>query len=294
MSRLKTVGSLCLVALVVLSGCAAFESGDSGTPAATSDTDAPATGQSDEQTATQTQTPEPTPESIDHPTGWNESGIADGLEAYHAHYEALYTYNSFTRIERSPYLEPHQTLSSIGRYDQDAKLLDIAYNVTENGSTIMEQGEYQSEKQYYFMNGTDSRNYEHAERYSYDSYMKHRTNRPYARSGPVYYAVSDVYYDGAERIVRDGETMFEYQSNELQPNGTLSFVPPVLGETTAEEFSMTTIVDGDGMIRQIEYEITYTIAGRGTFTRTGSLEFTKLDDTTVNEPDWLDEAKAAS
>lgn len=233
-----------------------------------------------------------TPKEISHPPGWNESGVEDFFEAYDQHYSALYTYDSFTRTKKWTYFDPGQTLTSVGRFDQSAEQLHWNTTVTDSGTQIRHSEQYQKGDELILSNRTGSPTYNTTNRYSFDTYMKFMTNKRLARSGPVTYALDSVQYTDSERVVHEGQTMFRYQSTELQNGSKIDVIPPMVSESTVDDFNMTTLVDSDGLIRSTEYEITYTTSEGETHTRTGMYRLNATDETGVEEPGWVEEAKA--
>lgn len=253
-----------------------------GTETTTAGTQAP----NDPTTTTQLSTPK----EIDHPPGWNESGVENFFEAYERHYSALYSYDSFTRTKEWTFLEPGQTLTSVGRIDQSSKQLHWNTTVTDSGTRILHEEEYQANDALYLSNRTGTPTYNSTNRYSFDTYMKFMTNKRLARSGPVYYALDSVQYTDSERVVHEGQTMFRYQSTELQNGSKIDVIPPMVSESTVDDFNMTTLVDSDGLIRSTEYEVTYTTSEGETHTKTGMYRLNATDETAVEEPGWVEEA----
>jgi hypothetical protein len=230
--------------------------------------------------------------SIEYPVGWNESGVEAPMKAYSQHYSALFSYDSFTRTENWTFFEPGQTLTSVGRVDQTTKQAHWTQTVTDSGAQILHQELYQKDHRLYITNRSQPPTYNSTNRYSFQTYTEFRVNKPLARSGPVLYALTNVRYGDAERITRNGETLFRYKSTTLRENNTIDMVPVSVFESTVNEFSMTTVVDSDGLIRSSTYSITYTTKQGKTYTRTGSIRFDGLNSTTVSEPAWVEEARA--
>lgn len=284
------------IAMMAVAGCSGgpFAS-DSITTTTSTDSGAKTvqtttTAQSEPKTQTRIRT-QSKPKEIERPPGWNESGVADRLKAYNQHYSALYSYDSFTRTERWTYLEPGQTLTIVGKFNQSAKRLHRNITVTESGTQILHEEEYQEDSTLYVSNRFDPPTYNSTNRYSFDTYMKFRTNRRLAKSGPVQYMFNDVRYNGSERVTRDGKTLFRYYSSELLEQGKIDMIPSAVSETTVNNFTMTTLVDSDGFIRTSEYEITYTTGKGETYTRTGMIRFNGTNVTTVTEPGWVEAAR---
>lgn len=291
-----------VVLLVVISGCSGMDlSGDSSTaPSSTATVDTEST----EPVTTTTQPTSPDP-AVERPSGWNETGVEEFFTAYNQHYETLYSYDNFTRVSNWTFLEPGQYLHRVATIDQSSKQQHWNTTVIDSGEQVGHDEKYQKGTMLYLAtlsnsplynstNGPDTPRYNSTDRYSFDTYMKFETNRRAAKGSPLQWALSSVQYTDSERVVYDGETMFRYQSTQLYNESfdKLDFLPPMVENTTVEEFNMTTIVDSDGMIRSSEYEITYTTGGGKTHTRTGMVRFDP-GETTVTEPAWVAEAKAS-
>jgi hypothetical protein len=248
--------------------------------------------QATETTETATTAQNTDQKSIEYPVGWNASGVEEPLKAYDQHYSALFSYDSFTRTENWTFLEPGQTLTLVGRVDQTTKQAHWDQTVTDSGTQILHQELYQKGHKLYTINWSQPPTYNSTNRYSFQTYTEFRVNKRLARSGPVMYALTNVRYSDAERITRNGETLFRYESTTLRENSTIDMVPVSAFESTVNEFSMTTVVDSDGLIRSSTYSITYTTKQGKTYTRTGSIRFDGLNSTTVTEPAWVEEARA--
>lgn len=288
----RTFIAIFVVLLVGLAGCSGVN------PFADSSTDPPSTAppapeSTDRPGSTTTQPISPDP-NVERPAGWNETGVSDAMKAYDQHYSSLYSYTNFTREENWTFLEPRQFLHSVARIDQSSKQQHWNTTVTDSGTQLYYQEEYQKGNMLYLTNRSDPPTYNSTDRYTFDTYMDFKMNRRLGKSGPVYYAVWSATYSESERVMYDGETMFRYRSTELRNQSIhkLDFLPPIAGNMTVTEFNMTTIVDSDGLIRRGQYEITYTTEAGETYTRTGLIRF-DVGETTVSEPAWVEEAKSS-
>lgn len=288
---------LLTIALMAVAGCSGGPSANDApnTETTTLDTEATTQPVATTQTGTQTQSRTQTePKKIAYPPGWNESGVGDVLKAYEQHYSVLYSYDSFTRTERWTYLEPGQTLTVVGKVNQSAKRLHWNSTVTESGTPILREVQYQEDSTLYVSNRSDPPTYNSTNRYSFQTYMKFRTNKRLARSGPVMYALNTPQYSDSKRVTRGGETLFRYQATDLRESKQLNMLPPMVSESTVNNFTTTTLVDSDGFIRSSKYDITYTTGEGETHTRTGMIRFNGTDATTVTEPGWIEEARNKS
>ncbi|WP_330630174.1 DUF7537 family lipoprotein [Halocatena halophila] len=280
--RRNVAVSIGLIALLLLSGCSGLDLSGSTETETTAGTS----------THTTTGTDTMTPAQIEHPDGWNETGVADIMAAYESHYRALFAHDSFTRNVSMQYLYPNQTVESTGAYDLSASTYYRHERGTLNGSRSIARAWYQTDNQLYIANLTGRPSYNSSDSNSFESSVAFFTNTPIGQSGPIYYTISSVHFSGSERIVRDGETMFKFEATAIDANDTTHFIPPMVNDSTVDSFSMTTIVDGEGLIRSAEYDITYTTSAGKTHSRSGFIKFTGLNETNVAKPDWLAEAKA--
>lgn len=121
------------------------------------------------------------------------------------------------------------------------------------------------------------------------------TKRPFAFNGlnqSVGRAtlLGNVSFGSAERVTRNGKTLLRYESTELQ--NAKPFLPLLATNATVNEFNATILVGQKGIIRSISYSVTYTTAGGERKTRAVTVRLSHIGSTSIQDPAWLDEAKA--
>jgi hypothetical protein len=92
-------------------------------------------------------------------------------------------------------------------------------------------------------------------------------------------------------VERDGETLtrFSAGSGEALNRSALGLTPSV----NLTEYDATLLVTGEGTIRELTFTLGAEAQGE-TLTQALELRYTEVGSTTVDEPDWLDEARNAS
>jgi hypothetical protein len=98
-------------------------------------------------------------------------------------------------------------------------------------------------------------------------------------------------YEAAGTTTRSGETLRRYEATELTDLST--FVPSDVPEENVTDYNVTFLVDRSGVIRTFSSAVTYTGVEGGSATTRLRLRVTNPNDTAVEEPGWLDEARTA-
>ncbi|WP_336357834.1 DUF7537 family lipoprotein [Haloarcula sp. CGMCC 1.6347] len=97
-------------------------------------------------------------------------------------------------------------------------------------------------------------------------------------------------YAGTETVDGDSVSRFEATGSDVTGFAADDAVSTnVSANGTTDSASATVLVDEDGVVRSFQYRVTTERDGRPV-TVTLSLSVSKVDDTTVAEPDWLSEA----
>jgi len=129
-------------------------------------------------------------------------------------------------------------------------------------------------------------------RYESDGSVSYETDDDPYRNFTTFYRQSSVYdqttllfnfelsYDGT--VDRDGRTLFRFTADSFAEGS--SFVG------NATDPSATVLVDGNGIVRSAEWNVDVTRDGRSV-TITYSYQVDDVGDTSVEEPDWLDDAR---
>ncbi|WP_146417433.1 DUF7537 family lipoprotein [Haloarcula hispanica] len=97
-------------------------------------------------------------------------------------------------------------------------------------------------------------------------------------------------YAGTETVDGDSVSRFEATGSDVTGFAADDAVSTnVSANGTTDSASATVLVDDDGVVRSFQYRVTTEQAGQPV-TVTLSLSVSKVDDTTVAEPDWLSNA----
>lgn len=95
----------------------------------------------------------------------------------------------------------------------------------------------------------------------------------------------------ATQVSHDGEPMFKYEATGV--DDATPFVVEA-SNSTVEEFNGTLLVDQEGIIRSFAYSITHTTSEGEQETVKAKYHIYNLNNTSIEEPDWLEEAKSES
>lgn len=250
--------------LLVLAGCSGWPGGSTDTPG----------GQGGD---AGTDTPGP---GAAYPAGYGADGIADAAAATRAHVDAIGSYDSFTITYRATVTFPNRTteVDYVQRVDARERRAHLVSDVS-GGTSVA----------HYYANGTVYVRSESPRTNGTSYSSRDRELDVAAVSGEEFVrpVVTNVSYGAPERVERDGETMLRYEATGLDT------AAGVVGEDVSVEnvtsFSAVLLVDGDGLVRRIEYEAAVVRNGRERSV-TVTIDVTDLDATTVRRPDWVDRA----
>ncbi len=261
---MRRQGAVAAVVLVLLvSGCLGLSGGEA-TP---TPTESPAPTPTPEATPTPTDTPatEPT-----HPEGWSESGIEDPNAALRSHYSAVLEGPSATVAYESRVIEseaaPGRNTSLDVALNPPARRMNVRIDAPTNSLEVFYAGGTLTQWDV----GSQS--------------VRNQTEIGY----PSAVQAADA------RVLKSQLLLYELeQTDTVQRDGTTVFVYNVSGVFTnaasrtygiARSGSGRVAVSADGRVRDIETTVTYTngtLAYRYTHTRLG--------ETTVETPEWLDQ-----
>lgn len=309
----RPISVIAVVALVVLAGCSGLApggnsagNGTTATQTTSAATDTPTqtatTTASDEaptatstagstQTATTTGTPQTTTQTTTgngtqsgmFPPGYAASGITNPQRAIEHHRAALSTSGSYTltlilnTTKRQFFLVRHINLTNKRAY--------TTLNATLRSGIGVSIARYQNATTRYTKTTLPFLN---RSRYNI-------TQQPFAfndsnKSAGRATLLSNVSFGGAERVTHNGTTLLRYESTELQ--NAKPFLPLLATNATVNKFNATILVTKEGIIRSLSYSITYTTASGKQKTTTVTARLSRIGTTSVEEPAWLDEAKA--
>lgn len=270
---------LAVAVMLVLAGCSGSGGSD---PEAT-------TGETPGATATPTDQPESTISDPTELSGVSEDGVnATALFVNHARtlanesgYATSDTYRIAERGSDNESVTRKQLRSSA---TQQRSLYSI-----DRRSSVGEQTRATNRTTYWTVEDGSATVYSRFE--SAGSVSYEADDDPY-RNFTTFYRQSSVYdqttllfnfdlsYDGT--VDRDGRTLFRFTAD--------SFVEGSSFSGNATDPSATVLVDGDGIVRSAEWTVDVTQDERSA-TITYSYQVDAVGDTTVEEPDWLDEAQ---
>ncbi|WP_255195923.1 DUF7537 family lipoprotein [Halorarius litoreus] len=277
--RTQTLATLAVAAMLVLAGCS-FAGGGQSTPTDGSGavTDTPADDGSGP-----SGTESPAGQSFSYPAGYDEGGVVNATEAAASHRAALLATGGFTVDYDADVTTPNTT--TYVRYDQRV----------ETGSeevvrqTNVTSGDLQGLVVRYYADDT--------------VYVKSQQpgseNTTYANSSQSYSlasftgvefvvpALSDVSFASSERTTRDGTPVVVYSDATLDRAGSV-FGNGVQANNVSD-FSATLVVGEDGIVRELTYSATVTTGGVDRQVDV-TVRVSGVDETTVDQPDWLDQA----
>lgn len=254
--------------LLVLSGCSGLPVGGS--------TDTP--GGQDGGAGAGT----PTSATVTYPAGYGESGITDPGAATRAHVDAIEAYDSFTITYRATVAFPNRTTEV--DYAQRVNARERRAHLVSDISDGTSVAHYYANDSVYVRTEspqTNETSYSSQER-AFD--VAALSGREFV--GPV---VRNVSYGAPERVQRGGETVLRYESTGLE--AAEGIVGQRVTVENVTDFSAVLLVDGDGLVRHVEYEATVVRNGQERAV-TVAIDVTDLGATTVRRPDWVDRAPA--
>ncbi|WP_232686065.1 DUF7537 family lipoprotein [Halobacterium zhouii] len=113
----------------------------------------------------------------------------------------------------------------------------------------------------------------------------------YARSSvQTFVTLFNFTYAGTQSA--DGSTVHVYEASGVEGlNTSAQAFAGRLNESMVENANATLHVRDDGVVTQANYNLTVSVGGQ-TQTLTATQQYTKLGETTVSPPEWIDEARA--
>lgn len=313
--RLMTV---LVVLSVVLAGCGGlFSSGNESPSDRTSTPQPTTTGKTTEtvtETGTGTDTTTPTQadtERIDYPPGYSASGITNPEKAIKQHVSALRTHDSYTYTLKLPTNNLNARIDLTTKVNTTNKRLYKVVNGSLSGKRLFHTERYQVKNTSYKLSSrptTDRPSF----KLTIEPFSTPFTNS-IPRDLPLWGLLRNISFGDAKQVTRGGETFLRYESTKLR-NANAFLSSTVEGEVvTVNEFNATLLVDEEGIVRSFNYAVTYTVSvptqlnqSSGTGQMNGStngasstrqvswtvmIRISNIDSTTVEKPQWLNEAK---
>lgn len=230
-----------------------------------------------------------TEENVTYPDGFSQSGIDDPEKVNQNHNKALSEIESLTlNISFSgTYSGTEITGSVVSKADVENKRGRLITQSEAMGQTITHYEIYQNDEMKYRMdksNGNEP---------TYEAYEEQFNLIEENESTGINPWLGNASFGEAEEVKRDGETMLRYHSNSTS-NADAFLFEDTQGETTADEFNATMIVDQNGIIHSFTYSMTYTTSEGTNETIQTTYQVNAIDSTSVEKPDWVEEAKSQS
>lgn len=262
---------LCLVVMIGLAGCSGISPLGGDTETDTNQTDT-ADNTSDEA-------------DVSYPAGYDETGITDPETAADQHNQALSEYDTYAR---------NLTLGDEASQTEinTASMIDGAEQRGTSETTAIRDGTLAIEENQYHEDGVT---YEKSSIVDTDLYNS--TEEPFSsfeannsNTSNIEKMLENVSVESAGTVTRGGDTLYQYNATGVDnAEPFVSTVQPVEIDAV-ESFNATLLVDEEGIIRQFESTTTYTEAGER-WNATVAVQFTDVGSTSVEEPDWLENAK---
>jgi hypothetical protein len=268
-----------LAALVLLSGCS-FLGGSGSTPTANTDDPTP-TGAT---TPTATPSPTPTPTS-DYPDGYAPDGIENSTAAVASHVDSLRAHESFIVTTNGTVLTENRTESV-----QQLQSVDLRQDralVAVNDSDSVETTTYfDNETRYVRVDPPGENN----TRYN----TSDATLQPAAFTGGSFIApaLTNVTYGPANATVTENGTFYSYSASTVNRSAFPVLFGPSVNASNVTAFDAGVVVDEEGIVRRLSYQATVD-RGDETLLVDVRLRTFAIDEVSVSEPNWLDEARAS-
>ncbi|RRJ28061.1 DUF7537 family lipoprotein [Halocatena pleomorpha] len=223
-----------------------------------------------------------------YPDGYNESGITDPETAANQHSKALSEYDSYTykmNVSSSKDVEMNFTI----RIDEANKqsIADITANRKEQEVIRMEMYQENNttyEKTQMPLLGTIYNTSEE----SFSSFQENQTNTTDMNGW-----FANASFEGAGTVTRNGETLYRYNATDVDNPETYTDLTQSATIDSVETFNATILVDKEGILRSLTFDITATSFGK-TQKMSSEIRITDIGSTAVNKPDWIETAKSQS
>ncbi|UPM41784.1 DUF7537 family lipoprotein [Halocatena salina] len=224
-----------------------------------------------------------------YPDGYNESGITDPETAANQHSNALSEYDSYTQTMNITNPNRQVTMNLTVRVDEANKQSGADIKANREGQEVMRMEMYQKnnttyEKTQMPLLGTVYNTTEQ----SFSSFKANQTNTTDTEKW-----FSNVSFEEADTVTRNDETLYKYNATGVDNAKAFTNVSGSTTIDSVESFNATLLVDKEGILRSFSFDITATSFGE-TQEMSAEIRTTDIGSTTVNEPEWIEEAKSQS
>ena len=264
MVKRSTLAMSLVIVLVLLSGCSAVLDGGNG--AGNGDaTDAP-----------------DSPEEFDYADGFGPDGVTDGQQAVETYQSAVKAQGSYTGTHS------YDVRASDGNTSVDVENRVDFENQQGYQRVDVDSPAYSGWVESYYEDDMQYRRSEVGGEQSDVSVDEQNfTTAELTSTDPIRPLLSNVSSYEVSIEQRDGTTVAVYERSGTE--GIDSFYD-INESTDVSAFSATFAVDSEGVIHSASYDITYTTEGEEQ-TVTMEFELSDLGETSVERPDWADEAR---
>lgn len=222
-----------------------------------------------------------------YPDGYNESEITDPETAAEQHSEALSEYDSYTQNLNITSSNQEIEMNMSVQVDGSNKQASAGTTLSQEDEEVVEVEMYQDDNTTYektetplfgtVYNMTDE---------SFSTFLGNVTNDTDKAE-----LFSNANFEEGGTVTHNDETLYRYNATEVDDPEEFLNLSESSEADSVESFNATLLVDEEGIMRSLTIDMTTTTLGE---TEEISLELriTELDSTTVEEPDWLEEAES--
>jgi hypothetical protein len=271
-----------LAALVLTSGCS-FLGGGGATPTANTD-DATPTATA---TATATATPSPTPTSSgpDYPDGYGQLGVTNATVAASSHVESLASRQSFIVSTAATVLRENGTTRVQQLQSVDIRQ-DRALIAVNDSDSVQRTSYFADGTRYLRVNPPGENN----SRYN----VSDASFDPRGFTGATFVApaLEGVTYGTANVTETGNGTFFGYSATSVNRSAFPLLFGPSINASNVTDFDAGFVVDEEGIVRRMSYQATVD-RGDETLVVDVRLETSSIDEVSVSEPTWVEEARRA-
>ncbi len=225
---------------------------------------------------------------VSPPNGFNESGITDAETAADQHMAALSKHDNYTQTMNFTSTESEGKINLSVQVDEANERANMDGRIEGEGEELLSVELYQDENMTY--EKTDMPLFGTVYNTSEEPFSSFRENQTNDTDMDQWLANSS--FEEGDTVTRDDETLYRYNATDVDEPDAFTNTSGV-SNGSIDSFNATLLVDEEGIVRSFEFDIAYTADGETEETM-GELRVTDVDSTTVNEPDWLEEAETAA
>lgn len=222
-----------------------------------------------------------------YPDGYNESEITDPETAAEQHNQALSEYDSYTQKMNITSSNQGVEMNMSVQVDESNKQASADTKLNKEDEEVMRLEMYQDGNTTYektetplfgtVYNTTDE---------SFSTFLGNETNNTDKAE-----LFSNANFEEGGTVTRNDETLYRYNATEVDDPEEFINLSESSEADSVESFNATLLVDEEGIMRSLTIDMTTTTLGE-TQEISAEIRITDLDSTTVEEPDWLEEAES--